>query len=930
MYSFDNQTTSAMLKKYIFLLLLLFSISKTGFSQISNNLCQKTYAGCDLFSCLESGAIGRVLGGSRNSTSTKCFRWKPADKLSSPSEPNPTISTRLTESTEFTVCLTNDDGSITEEKVMVYIYSVELEIYDAPIFNPNDIPVPKNDRATIGAQTFVNIDNDDHLTDEDYDLEDDFVDGGDNELFKLKAMIRFYPDILTPTLQNESVNDGNRVIKFPSNYSLKLDVFGEATAVKIWESNTKGRQITNLNFSWAQLAAIQSNNNPGTRFAGVELWVEGVECNRSTRGTIYRLTVPNDPDAPSDEFTDGACSDEASSTVLCIKDIEWVGDDNGEGNDTYDTDVLGANPLGGVRVFPDARAPNFNTPKNTVKIQVTFVTGCPKPTEIFLRAFDVDDPSPDAIVDGKLMLDPNDKGVDGDYDGGTGLSYSIEEDNRGNVQGNKFGYSNGMDDGIFPITFAENADISNLVEFQVSQHAGDNYRLAGYADKEFLKAMRNFDKEDGIEIKHLAKATVKDLLEVKKVQSKVLTVWRLLHLEIDSMKDFQWSDNQIVTLITDITTSVSGQIEEIKVENSLRDKTVDTDNTSAIGYGRFQDGAIIFNSFPPVEKKKIIENNGQFKASMYANNLLSFLGMPGFLLEPSSTIATPVTVDKIFKISSDSTYKWEFATPLLTPNVFQNGTFKFVDNPELMDIKEVDINGKFIITKNFKVKVTIRDDDVKNTLPYGLTQMENEGVITKLQPFFKEVFILPIADGGNTKENNKVDFENIINLWNKKDPGSNSAQTSKNWESILKYSESKMFQQENFWVSELINVFQSKESTDADYNFEGTTGAITDPYNTILSNTEIKTGGNTSAFFYSSYLDYIKTSPNFGAKEWIFAHEIGHQFGLGHGGKDDGLEIPEYKGNMGIMAPPGIGSSNMFIPRYQNLIRSRKKSPGQL
>jgi len=97
----------------------------------------------------------------------------------------------------------------------------------------------------------------------------------------------------------------------------------------------------------------------------------------------------------------------------------------------------------------------------------------------------------------------------------------------------------------------------------------------------------------------------------------------------------------------------------------------------------------------------------------------------------------------------------------------------------------------------------------------------------------------------------------------------------------------------------------------------------------LLSNISIVQGSNHS-YLYTAVRNEIPQS-----EAITLAHEIGHQFGLGHGDQIypgvGGVAIPECSlpPTMGLMASAGVTiNDNFFIPRYQNLIRSRRQSPG--
>ncbi len=218
-------------------------------------------------------------------------------------------------------------------------------------------------------------------------------------------------------------------------------------------------------------------------------------------------------------------------------------------------------------------------------------------------------------------------------------------------------------------------------------------------------------------------------------------------------------------------------------------------------------------------------------------------------------------------------------------------------------------------------------------LPYGQTEMNN--VQTNLKVFstntFAKTYLMPIFDGGGILGSNKDDFPYIRNLGDSKNPDPIPGKSEEDWQEILDSRQSANLEKDNYWVSHLMGGHQTNMASDADPNFEGGTYGITDTYNFIFSSTDVVKGGNTSVIFRESWIEY-KTRE----QSWIITHEIGHQFGLSHGLiKINSPEIEEANKNnpnhnMGIMvAAPIFNGSNDFIPRYQNIIRSRIKSPGQ-
>lgn len=160
---------------------------------------------------------------------------------------------------------------------------------------------------------------------------------------------------------------------------------------------------------------------------------------------------------------------------------------------------LDANPNtgGGQRIFPGRQAAADTVDRRTVRIRATLsspIAGVP----VFFRSFDLDDPSTDASP-----VDAN--GAAGD-------------DNRGTPQ---VGTLNGT-------IVQTDANGEAVVELTVTMQPGDNFRIAGACNADYLNGVvvRGVDLQDAD-----GNILPTDRAEI----TEMLTVWRRVHIELDSM-----------------------------------------------------------------------------------------------------------------------------------------------------------------------------------------------------------------------------------------------------------------------------------------------------------------------------------------------------------------------------------------------------------
>gem|GEM_PF-5763416 len=384
-----------------------------------------------------------------------------------------------------------------EKKIKIKVIQADLTIHKPPVIDPAEPAVSEDDELCKGAQTFVNLDNDDKDTQFDTGTTDTDVPGEDE---MVKLTLRLGPADLTGTAT--------------------LTATAGAAHIKVWKKTNKDTE-----YALGDALAVPGDFTASGGALVKELWVEGISPHTVQRGTKLKLT-----------FTDGTvtCEDEVALTILGIDKIEWVGKNNSRNNDnTLDADPNWPGGLvpGALRVFPDARiaggAVEAN-PRDKVDVKVTLTVAPIEPVKIYFESFDVDDPtSATRPVDGAAFDE------------------QALEDNRGTTPA-RAGQFTGEVGGLKEQEFDEKVE---TFEFQVTLQPGDNFRLAGNGDKDFLPELENDDflqhtgadaaarnaNKQRIVNKHIAGTPAdKEIRQPDHYASPVLTVWRFLNLERDS------------------------------------------------------------------------------------------------------------------------------------------------------------------------------------------------------------------------------------------------------------------------------------------------------------------------------------------------------------------------------------------------------------
>ena len=450
----------------------------------------------------------------------------------------------------------------------------EMEIYNAEAVDGKKINPAL--MMEMGAQTVVNLDNDDEGETFDYDPETGIsktdLTKTDDDLVRLRIKVPYSGE---PNPPEEIIFEQTKGAK----------------NVMLWKDNKKTEK-----FNPDQALFIPTDFEHIGNFWIKEIWAEGIKAHKEQRGTVFKMYPKNDPE----NFQ------EAALTIIGIEKLEWEGQNNSINNDNnldYDinfripSDPFPETPGGLVkcgcddinesnsflqpsarRVFPGKRIQSVGKTqdllRNKVSLNVTLSVKPIYPLKVYFKSFDVDDPT----LESSSIDEMDDE--------------SQAEDNIGFIVKNggqlKSGYLEGQDkDGILKVDFIESTE---QLTFEVSLQPGDNFRVIGAFDKEFLKTMENDDSKlntspsearrhnDKQRIVHpkVLEAN-KDEIENAEIRlskhyaSNVLSVWRFAYAEVDKMgpigKDIMFS--KIVSY--ELNNPKPGQT-KIFIEDNIIDK----------------------------------------------------------------------------------------------------------------------------------------------------------------------------------------------------------------------------------------------------------------------------------------------------------------------------------------------------------------------
>ncbi|MCP4121940.1 MAG: hypothetical protein GY751_09330, partial [Bacteroidetes bacterium] len=672
------------------------------------------------------------------------------------------------------------------------------------------------DELYKGSMTFVNLDNDDN--DSVFDNKDSKVSGGDDEMVRLD--LRLQP----PTLDDKNV---------------KLTAISGGGDIRIWKSADKSKGQYNLGDPFK---LVRKGN-----FLAGELWAEGIKAHTSQRQTVLRLKYPPIPDI----------RDEVALTVIGVESIEWKGRKNGysrvPGTNIRDctSDELDINN-GSRRVFPGARQGD-PVSRDKVDFDIKLTVKPPYDTKIYCRALDIDDPSSDPVID------PNDTFADpysnSYYPGGP--VYTLEGDNRNDIGGNKAGRITGeQNEGslkIKEVSFNAGTDVVTN-EFQTTMSPGDNFVIVANGDKDFVLKLRNRDQDDEDEVVNRDPITAvggtgTEIQEPVNYASEILTMWRILHTERDSMlspppSPHSSEKNFVEGTVTRMISANGTSATIVRLDQNLEDGSKDLDDADSDN-GRFEKGWISIGS-DKVLTEVLMGNGDTF-------------------VRKDTGINIPVTVSKegVSDVVSGEVTDFsgnEFTLYITPPS---NLTANYIGGK--INVAGVEMNIASIsddtvhVTALADIPFILHDDDVDSRLPHILTG-------AKMDDAFFDAYYLPTIDGGDKLANNQVGLDGVRFVRNL---GNDYIYN------IISKRDSVDKPPDNLWIIYVCSAWQYKNKEDDDPFREKVVLGVAP---STTGNDKVYTGGKTSWVFIESTYDCCNVS-NF---EMTYVHEVGHQLGLDH------------------------------------------------
>lgn len=507
---------------------------------------------------------------------------------------------------------------------------------------------------------------------------------------------------------------------------------------------------------------------------------------------------------------------------------------------------LDANPNigGGRRMFPGKQTASDNVDRRRVQVRAT-VDPPREGVFVYFRPFDIDDPSSD-----KAPLDRNG---------------SAGNDNHGRP-------NTGALSTFVAIT---NKTGEASVKFSVTTQPGDNFRIAASTELELLDSYDTV----GTDVKPSPAAVLHGGAVVK--TTEMLTVWRKLHIEVDSMGPVV--GNEVHGHIIGFEPPYSKHANRIFVDKYLGDRSPDLDSKPPQN-GRFENGTLTVAS--NVRAFPVDGNGGTYLTNAVGIDItagpLPFVATKG----SASVWGQVADIIKMPGLRHEPT-RWMVSVSLQGgPNKnlaeIAGGTLS-IDGGSPMEVGNVFPNSQSIeVIGNLKIPFLLKDDDGGVFCGADVPEPDTSLLEVALRPGY----VTPVYDIGD--KNSNVPWVANLDYFDSK-----KVEQAFDFDAIASESDSM------FWTIYILGAYQPSEEDDRDPDSETDFSivGVAVPYRGV-------------AIFMEMFNEFVPLPTESVAA--VTAHEVAHLFGAEH--------EPDYDLMSDIPAFQSLRFSDVTLDRIRRVV----------
>jgi hypothetical protein len=564
------------------------------------------------------------------------------------------------------------------------------------------------------------------------------------------------------------------------------------------------------------------------------------------------------------------------------------------------------NPDGseGQRIFPDKNTPTDGTDRSIIRVRATVLPSDPS-INVYFASFDLDDPSANTAP-----IDPN--GFNGNDNNcylvnGTNNCVAVGNSRSGQllnpVGGNCTGASINSDISKIACAVSGNSATAN---YKVTMQPGDNFAIAASLIDAY-RTQINIDTSAGGNLINNASQVIPisgaaNSNNVQGIRTRMLTVWRKLHIEVDSMG--QARENYL-----------RGEISGSTTINRGRSKTLNV-TANPLEINRFENGRLVLAAITNV--LDVISNTANTVTikNSTAGNIVLANNVNFELLSQIGGRSAVGTIPVGQTINPMQTVTLNISGALLDVNAFSTGTMSITPILRSLTVT-TNTSNSVDVTNNGTTSIVIADsthfrlyddDDMDNEDVGNLNGDEGDDVrslntsdfsfLTDMSDnpatnYFVPAYIRPMYD--LTGSNDNIPFVANVNRFNISDT------IASNFNNIGTEART------DFWTIHLITGYQYESGEIV--NGVQTTNFDADPYNLVGSlpesaaygasdvlnsatHTPIPGGVGSLVFMEMSraneYPKNYSTRPV--SVAYTVVHEVGHLFSCAHG--EGGLMEP--------------------------------------